>query len=181
MYDFHYNTILKKYGDKTQLLFTDTDSLCYEITTEDLNKDFENMKDYFDFSDYPPDHALFSVENKKRIGFFKDELNGQPCFEFVGLRSKMYSILSESCEKRTAKGISRSGRKRKLNHANYRNCLLSREPTSVSQFRIGSEKHRIFSMQQNKKALSAFEDKRYLLEDGVTSLSYGQFKISHLK
>ncbi|GBM66445.1 hypothetical protein AVEN_266971-1 [Araneus ventricosus] len=90
IYDFQYNVILKKYGDKARLLFTDTDSLCYEIATEDLFKDFEDMKQYFDFSDYPLDHPLFSLENKKkRIGFLKDELNGQPCFEYVGLRSKM--------------------------------------------------------------------------------------------
>ncbi|CAL1296423.1 unnamed protein product [Larinioides sclopetarius] len=103
MYDFHYNIILKKYGDKAKLLFTDTDSLCYELITDDLNRDFEEMKQYFDFSDYSHDHPLYSVENKKKIGFFKDELNGQPCFEFVGLRSKMYSILSGKGEKQTAK------------------------------------------------------------------------------
>ncbi|GBO14457.1 hypothetical protein AVEN_255570-1 [Araneus ventricosus] len=99
MYDFHYNVIMTKYGDKARLLFTDTDSLCYEITTGDLNKDLESMKQYFDFSDYPRDHSLYSDENKKKIGYFKDELNGQPCLEFIGLRSKMYSILSERGEK----------------------------------------------------------------------------------
>ncbi|GBM87305.1 hypothetical protein AVEN_107421-1 [Araneus ventricosus] len=107
MYDFHYNIIFKKYGDKARLLFTDTDSLCYEITTGDLNDDLENMKNYFDFSDYPRDHPLYSDVTKKNIGFFKDELNGQPCLEFVGLRSKMYSILSERGEKQTAKAFVR--------------------------------------------------------------------------
>ncbi|GBO33352.1 hypothetical protein AVEN_62208-1 [Araneus ventricosus] len=77
---------MTKYGDKARLLFTDTDSLCYEITTGDLNKDLERMKQYFDFSDYPRDHPLYSDENKKKIGYFKDELNGQPCLEFIGLR-----------------------------------------------------------------------------------------------
>ncbi|CAL1293464.1 unnamed protein product [Larinioides sclopetarius] len=116
MYEFHYNIILKKYGDRAKLLFTDTDSLCYELITDDLNKDFEEMKQYFDFSDYPHDHPLYSVENKKKIGFFKDELNGQPCFEFVGLRSKMYSILSGKGEKQTAKGISKTVRQQKDVH-----------------------------------------------------------------
>ncbi|GBN36896.1 hypothetical protein AVEN_176889-1 [Araneus ventricosus] len=104
------------------------------------------MKNYFDFSDYPKDHPLFSVENKKKIGYLKDELNGQPCFEFVGLRSKMYSILSGKGEKQTAKGISKSVRQQKLKHANYRQCLFSCKPSSVLQSRIGSEKHCIFSM-----------------------------------
>ncbi|GBM66442.1 hypothetical protein AVEN_266968-1 [Araneus ventricosus] len=71
IYDFQYNVILKKYGDKARLLFTDTGSLCYEITTEDLFKDFEDSKQYFDFSDYPLDHPLFSQENKKRDWIFQ--------------------------------------------------------------------------------------------------------------
>ncbi|GBN08935.1 hypothetical protein AVEN_174617-1 [Araneus ventricosus] len=177
MYDFHYNVIMKKYGDKARLLFTDTDSLCYEITTGDLNKDLERMKNYLDFSDYPKDHPLYSDENKKKIGYFKDELNGQPCLEFIDLRSKMYSILSERDEKQTAKCIYKSVRQQQLKHVNYRQCLLSRKPSTISQNRIGSEKHHIFSMQQSKRALSAFDDKRFLLEDGVTSLSYGHYKI----
>ena len=53
MYDFHYNYIKKKYGDKARLLFTDTDSLTYEIEAEDVYKDFWNDKDKFDNSDYP--------------------------------------------------------------------------------------------------------------------------------
>ncbi|GBL85266.1 hypothetical protein AVEN_145574-1, partial [Araneus ventricosus] len=133
MYDFHYNIIMTKYGDKARLLFTDTDSLCYEITTDDINKDLERMKQYFDFSDYPKDHPLYSDENKKKIGYFKDELNGQPCLEFIGLRSKMYSILSERGEKQTAKGICKIVRQQQLKHANYRECLLSRKPSTISQ------------------------------------------------
>ncbi|GBM31824.1 hypothetical protein AVEN_56924-1 [Araneus ventricosus] len=64
MYDFHYNVILKKYGDKARLLLIDTDSLCYEIATKDLYKDFESMKQYFDFSYYLKHHPLYSHENK---------------------------------------------------------------------------------------------------------------------
>ncbi|GBM39813.1 hypothetical protein AVEN_45777-1 [Araneus ventricosus] len=89
----------------------------------------------------------------------------------------MYSILSNKGQKPKARGISRSVRQQQLKHVNYRNCQLSRKPSSVSQFRIDSEKHRIFSMQQRKRALFAVDDKRYLLEDGVTSLSYGHHRI----
>ena len=45
MYDFHFNYIKKKYNDKDKLLFTDTDSLTYEIETEDAYKDFWSDKD----------------------------------------------------------------------------------------------------------------------------------------
>ena len=53
MYDFHYNYIKEKYGDRAKLLFTDTDSLTYEIEAEDVYQDFWNDKDKFDNSDYP--------------------------------------------------------------------------------------------------------------------------------
>ncbi|GBN89997.1 hypothetical protein AVEN_120025-1 [Araneus ventricosus] len=92
--------------------------------TKNINKDLESMKQYFDFSDYPRDRSLYSDENKKKIGYFKDELNGQPCLEFIGLRSKIYSILSERGEKQTAKGIYKSVRQQQLKHANYRQCLF---------------------------------------------------------
>ena len=85
MYDFHYNYIKEKYGDKAKLLFTDTDSLTYEIEAEDVYQDFWNDKDRFDNSDYPESSPYFDKTNKKVIGKFKDEAAGIPITEFVGL------------------------------------------------------------------------------------------------
>ena len=57
MYDFHYNYIKTRYGDKANLLFTDTDSLAYEITTKDFYKDINpDIEKRFDTSDYPTNH-----------------------------------------------------------------------------------------------------------------------------
>jgi len=86
MYDFHYNYIKSKYGDKAKLLFTDTDSLTYEIEAEDVYKDFWNNNDLFDNSDFPETSPYFDKTNKKVIGKFKDESAGVPIVEFVGLR-----------------------------------------------------------------------------------------------
>src|SRR5690606_10018737 len=86
MYDFHYNYIKKMYGNNAKLLFTDTDSLMYEIKTEDVYEDIKNDLDKFDTSDFPKDHILFSEVNKKVIGKFKDEACGKQITEFVGLR-----------------------------------------------------------------------------------------------
>ena len=93
MYDFHYNYIKKKYGDRAKLLFTDTDSLTYEIETEDVYTNFWNDKDMFDNSDYPENSPYYCNANKKVIGKFKDEACGIPITEFVGLKSKMYSYI----------------------------------------------------------------------------------------
>ena len=90
MYDFHYNYIKKKYNDKAKLLFTDTDSLIYEIEIEDAYKDFLSDKDKFDNSEYPENSPYFDKSNKKLIGKFKDEASGIPINEFIGLRSKTY-------------------------------------------------------------------------------------------
>ena len=69
-------------------LFTDTDSLTYEIETEDAYKDFWSNKDKFDNSEYPFDLSYFDKSNKKVIGKFKDEVSGIPINEFLGLRSE---------------------------------------------------------------------------------------------
>ena len=96
MYDFHYNYIKQKYGSKAKLLFTDTDSLTYEIETEDVYRDFWNDKDKLDNSDYPENSPFYDNTNKKVIGKFKDEAAGIPITEFVGLRSKMYSYMKDN-------------------------------------------------------------------------------------
>ena len=98
MYDFHYNYMKTKYGPNAQLLFTDTDSLCYSIYTEDVYQDMMKHKHLFDTSEYDPDHPLYSTENKKVLGKMKDETHGIPIQEFVGLKSKMYSMIYEEDE-----------------------------------------------------------------------------------
>ena len=100
MFRFHYNLIKHQYEDKAKLLFTDTDSLCYAIETADVYKDMEIFQHLFDTSDYPNDHFLHSNMNKKVLGKMKDETSGVPINEFVGLRSKMYSISVWGEEKR---------------------------------------------------------------------------------
>ncbi|CAB4028814.1 Hypothetical predicted protein [Paramuricea clavata] len=105
MYDFHYNTIKKEYGNNSRLLFTDTDSLMYELKTDNVYEDFNNGCSFLNFhllagtttlNDYPKDSPYYSTHNKKVIGKFKDEAEGVPIIEFVGLRSKMYSYVKEN-------------------------------------------------------------------------------------
>ena len=118
MYDFHYNYIKQKYGDKAKLLLTDTDSLMYKIQTEDFYKDINgDVKDRFDTSGYPSGHpsGIPSGFNKKVLGMFKDEVNGTVIDEFVGLRAKLYSYkMFEGEESKKCKGVKKSVVKKKI-------------------------------------------------------------------
>ena len=90
MYNFHCNFIKKNFNAK--LLFTDKGSLTYEIKSENVYEEFYKWKDLFDFSNYSKDSKFFDNANKKIIGKTKDEYGGVNIDEFVGFRSKMYSI-----------------------------------------------------------------------------------------
>ena len=88
------------------MLFTDTDSLVYEIKSEDVYEEFFKHKDLFDFSNYPKDSKLFDPTNKNVIEKMKDEFGGVIVDEFVGLKSKKHSMKKiDGKESNTAKGV----------------------------------------------------------------------------
>ncbi|KAK3783595.1 hypothetical protein RRG08_048477 [Elysia crispata] len=93
IYDFYYNQMKGQYGERCQLLYTDTDSLLLEIESEDIYGDMAKRAELYDTSDYPHEHPLHSTENKKVLGKMKDECAERPIAEYVGPRPKMYSIL----------------------------------------------------------------------------------------
>ena len=181
MYDFHYNYIKKKYGDKAKLLLTDTDSLMYEIQTEDFYKDInKDVKDRFDTSDYSSDHpsGILSGINKKVLGMFKDEVNGDIIDEFVGLRAKLYSYkMFEGEESKKCKGVKKSVVKKSITHEDYKTCLTTGKEQLRKQNIIRSYKHEVYTEEVNKVALSANDDKRYILEDCIGTLALGHYKI----
>ena len=180
MYDFHYNYIKDKYKEKARLLFTDTDSLTYEIEAKDVYKDFWKDKDRFDNSDYPESSPYFDKTNKKVIGKFKDEAAGIPIIEFIGLRSKMYSYIKDNNKGgKTAKGIKKNVIKNNITHDNYKSTLLNNDQMYHKMKTIRSENHELSSYEINKVSLSCFDDKRYIHEDGKTSYAYGHKNIKH--
>ena len=182
MYQFHYQHILKRYGSNAKLLFTDTDSLCYEIITPDIYADMKEDINLYDTSDYPKDHPNYSAKNCKVIGKFKDECNGVPPVEFVGLRAKMYSILLPGDKtKSVAKGIKTGFAKRHIKHALYKKCLFEECTTNASYFQIGSKNHQLSTNQIKKSALSPFDDKRYLLSGSTDTLAHGHYKIAQMR
>ena len=190
MYEFHYDYVLPKYGDKAKLLFTDTDSLCYHIETDDIYKDMHENKHEFDLSNFGenPDTAFVKDNsNKKVLLKMKCETEGFPIKEKVGLRPKMYSLLIAGADKRekeklTAKGIATSYKKNKLKHADYVRCIqpnakIEDQRQHAKFSRIGSKRHKMTTMEMNKVGLCCYDNKRYILEDGITSYAYGHYKI----
>jgi len=116
MYKFYYEYLKPKYEDRCSLLFTDTDSLCCQISTHDLYKDMHENLDYFDTSNFETDHPLYSTTNHRRLGKFKSETGSTAPKEFIGLRAKMYSLLvpnnRKKCQKK-GKGNPKALRKEK--------------------------------------------------------------------
>ncbi|CAH3181174.1 unnamed protein product, partial [Porites evermanni] len=146
MFNFHYTYIKKKYKNKAELLFTDTDSLMYEIKTKDFYLDIcPDVRDKFDTSDYPSIHpsGIITGANKKVIGMFKDEVAGRQISHFVGLRPKLYSFkIEEDREVRKCKGIKKNVVKKKLDFDDYVKCLFSgeKEMRKMKIIRISEKK-----------------------------------------
>ena len=181
MYEFHYNYIKKKYGDKTKLLFTDTDSLMYEIKTEDFYKDIsEDVKNRFDTSDYPPNHpsGIPTGCNKKVLGVFKDEAAGRIIEEFVGLRAKLYSYkMFKGKESKKCKGVKKSVVKKSITHEDYKNCLFTGKEQLRKMNVIRSYNHEVYTEEVNKIALCSDDDKRHILEGQTDTLALWHYRI----
>ena len=179
MYDFHYDYIKPKYGKKATLLFTDTDSLMYEIQTEDFYADIAPDVDrWFDTSEYPEGLPLKAGVNKKVIGMFKDEACGKQIEEFVGLRAKLYSYKIAGKEEKKCKGIKKVVVKNRITHDDYIKCLKTKAEQLRKMIILRSDMHDVYTEEVNKIALSADDDKRIILEDGISTLSYGHYKNS---
>ena len=184
MYDFHYNYIKPKYGNNAKLLFTDTDSFMYEIQTEDFYKDISgDVRNRFDTSDYPENHPsrIPTGINKKVLGMFKDEAAGKNIKEFVGLRSKLYSyIMEEGKENKRCKGVKKQVVQKYISHEDYKTCLETGKEQLRRQNIIRSYEHELYTEEVNKIALSAADDKRYILNNYDT-LAWGHYKIKDME
>ena len=106
MYEFRYDYMKPKYSDNVKLCYTDTDNFIINFKTKDFNKDIANdVEGRFDTSNYEVYRPLPTGNNKKVIGLMKDELGGKVITEFVALRPKTYSYLTDDCkEDKKAKG-----------------------------------------------------------------------------
>ena len=137
MYYFHYNFIKKNFSAK--LLFTDRDSLTYELKSESFYKEFYKWKDLFDFSNYSKDSTFYDDTNKKVIGKMKDEYGGAIIDQFIGLKLKMYSIkIINSSESSTTKGVNIV-----TEFNEFKDALFNKKVIRHKMKRIQAKKHKI--------------------------------------
>ena len=109
MYELHYDYIKNKYGNISRLLFANSDSLIYEIKTEDVYKNFSDDREMFNLSSYLIKSKYYDNSNKLMLGKMKDETAGVASEEFVGLKPKMYSYLvDDNSEHKKVKGINKN-------------------------------------------------------------------------
>ena len=184
------------------LLFTDTDSLCYEIFTSDIYEDMKvDALSEYDFSNYDKLNPLYSDANKKLIGYMKDKLGGKPMREFAVARSKCYSFLFDDrvrtdnnicankdeqpsdvpegkirMQKSTAKSINKQVKNKHLRRRFYVDCVKNLSTVKVNQNSIVSKDHVIMSIQQKKIVLAATDDKRWIQSNGINTFAFGHYK-----
>ena len=149
----------------------DTDSFIIHIKTENFYKDIaDDVKKRYDTSNYEVDRPLPKGMNKKVIGLMKDELGGKIITEFVALRPKTYSYLTDDDKNvKKAKGTKKCVIKRILKFNDYKNCLFKNEIILKSQQRFKSEAHCVYTEEINKVALSSNDDKRLQTFDRIKS------------
>ena len=175
MYEFWYDYIKPKYGNDVKLCYMDTNSFVMNIKTNDFYRDIANdVESRFDTTNYEVNRPLPTRKNKKVIGLVKDELGGKIITEFLTLRPKSYSYLTDDGkEDKKAKGTKKCVIKRMIKFNDYKNCLLNDEVILKSQQRFISKKHDVYTENINKIALSNGDDKRIVSSDKITSYPYG--------
>ena len=143
MYEFHYYYIKSKYGNKSRLLFTDTDSLLYEIKTEDVYEDFSNGKEMFDFSNYSPKSKYYDNSNKLVVDKMKAETAGVLIEEFVGLKPKINSsLVDDNSEHKKVKDVNKNV-VATIRHNEYKDVSLNKKCLRHSMNRIQSKDYKI--------------------------------------
>ena len=175
MYESWYDYIKPKYNNDVKLCYMDTDSFIMNIKTNDFYKDIANdVENRFDTSNYEVNRPLPTGKNKKVIVLMKDGLGGKIITEFVTLRPKTYSFLTDDGkEDKKAKGTKKCVIKKMIKFNDYKKCLLNDEVMLKPQQRSISKKHDVYAENNNKLALSNNDDKRIVSSNKITSYLYG--------
>ena len=179
MYSFHFN-FMKKIFPNIRLLMTDTDSLLYAIQSdENIYKVLKKHGEHFDFSNFNISDENYSDGNRLVPLKFKDELGGRILVEFVGLRSKLYSLKTkDGVEKKTSKGTLRNITQNELVHEDYKESLFGETTSYNDGVKIMHENNTMYSVNMRKQSLNPINNKKFVTKnvDGTfKTLSFGHF------
>ena len=175
MYKTYYEYLKPKFGDRMELLYTDTDSFILQIESENLYEEIEDdVKKYYDTRKYPKHSPLFTEENAFKLGCLKDECNGKILREFCGTCAKSYSYMieGEEMENKKCKGVKDSAIE-ELTIEDFKKCVFEGEEKIVTFNNIHSKGHDIYTEKNTKVALAGTQDVRYVLKDKKHTLSIG--------
>lgn len=202
MYEFYYNFLKPKYGEKIKLVYTDTDSFILHVETEDFYEDMKDNLERYDTSDYAEDNRFQMPRvNKKIPGLFSDELKGEIIKEFAGLRSKMYCVRIDATDEKNPEGIDKMKKakgvkgcvvKNHIKFEDYKSCLENHSIVVKDQTSFRTKLHQMYTIQQSKIALSPDDDKRYIMRCNqcktgacascnFETLAHGHYKIKQLQ
>ena len=165
MMRFHYDVIEKQFSGAYQLLYSDTDSMVYQIFTDDVYEWVKENRQHFDLSDSIREDMKDNT-NKKKLGMMKDELNTLPIKSFISLNPKCYSFTyNDKIEKnvKKCKGVSKATLKNEIKHSNYINTLITGQRLTKSIVSIRSLNHQLYTIQQDKICLNSYYDKMQML------------------
>ena len=179
MMKFHYDVIEKRFNGSSLLLYSDTDSLVYQIMTSDVYEWVKENRNIFDLSDSVRADMKDNT-NKKKLGMMKDEMNTLPISTFISLNPKCYSFTYEAkvdeqrLEKnvKKLKGVSKATVKHQITHEDYNTCLGTGQSIKRKVVGIRSFRHELYTIRQEKVALTAWYDKMEL-RDNIHCVPFG--------
>ena len=183
LYKFLYEFLYKKYRyQDCKLLYCDTDSLILSLYNQNPYEMMKKNISEFDTSNYTIDNLHnMPIANKQVLGLMKDELAGESITDVICLRAKTYSyrVLKDGkkCDKKVCKGVKREIMRKTVTFNDFDYCLNNLVSISRNQNLIRSKRHKIFTIRERKIALNANDDKRFICEDGLSTIPWGHYSI----
>ena len=149
----------------------DTGSFVIYVKTKDLYEDIANdVREWFDTSNYDNSRPFPVGKNKKVTGLFKNELGGKIMIEFAELREKTYAYLMDNYTAHNkAKETKKCIMKRELTFKNFKDCLFNDKIILKTQQRFKSNYHNVYPEQIKKVVPSTNDDKRLRIFDKITT------------
>lgn len=179
MYEFYYDFMYKNFTQNFKLCYMDTDSFVFNIKTDDWYEFIKHNLDRFDTSNFNKNNQFnMPLKNKAVLGLMKDECAGKILKEFIALRAKMYAMsFDDDCCVKKIKGIQKSVVQNSLTVDDYRKCLFDKIKQYREQTMFRSIKHNIYTLKQNKLALSYEDDKRFICDNNISTFAWGHYNV----